>query len=387
MALEEFLNCRNNITAPRVHFGIFYKSLLGYNFLVAILAFFLYCYILLCYCYRSRLGSILNQGQWLIVGVCCGVLTSCCSTITSNVFRRWVHVTSTENKEIFSSVLFSIHFHFGVNNSFFLTTLLSAYRYYCICKPVVDYIRVFSSKRIRNYILLYLLSGVFMVCLKEGFRYLNSNSCSTIVFCVVYFSLLNIYYLICLFATTYFHVKASSKLGGNIRRERKILRKNPGTYFDNSSDEFRYQYSSRAEYYISREQETFREEIHYLKTIRIYAIVFTPILALKYIFWLILSYNGLVHDTYFSPDTFGVISGKFDLIIYALLDTLLKMNFVFFLQVNEDFKLRLLRPWRFLDRYSKLNLNPPKMWKDIEKEPIIKITAKYPLSTQGQLAK
>ena len=374
MAWELFFGCKVRNSAQSPNLASIIECLLFFDLLTAIFALFLYSYILLCFCCRPK-GSSLKPGQWLKIGVCFGVITICCSTIICELFLRFFHLLKPEKlKIIVGSILFSTHSHFTISTSFFLPALLSAYRYYCICKPMKQYLKVFSSRRIRNYFLGYFLTSTLMIILKECILRFIVNSCIILSFCATSFALNNFFYISCLLSTVYFNIKASKKLQGKISRERELLRRNFSLYFDPSSDWSEHQISSRAEFYRSCENETFKEEIHYLKSIRFYAMIFTPILILRYLFWIIISVNGLIYDTYFPATMYGQIVVDVDLIIFVSLGTLLKLTFVFFAQVNEDFKLRVLQPLKKIGLFDRIN--PPKEWKDIEVEPILKVTIK-----------
>ena len=371
MGLEEFLNCRLNFSAPQASFGTYSQVLSYFNFVTAVIAFVIYSYILICYSIKRK--NDLNQGQWLIIAVCAGVLSSCGAKILSQILLKHVHIKNDNIRDIFRSILFTVHFHFNINNAFFLTTLLSAYRYFCICKSIKKYIEVFSAKRIRWYLSAYFFSGVVMVCMKEAFRYLSRKSCLSLTFCSLYFTSFNVFYVFSLTSTTYFHVKATRKLGTKISEEQRLIRKQPRTYFDSCSEDFKFQYDTRADYYNSREHETFKEEINYLRVIRVYALIFTPILLLKYLFWLVLSYNALKYDVYFSESKFGLITGHLDLVVYTILETLLKLNFVFFIKINEDFRLRVMAPMYCLQKRFCSNCSPDLIWKDIRHEPAVNV--------------
>ncbi len=320
---------------------------LKFRFLLFLCAFWVYLYIMFCFLYRKvtrgRVCDNSTQTLQLIVSICVFIYTLVWTTVSLFL------IVGVDRESQVLLVLIGWEFGYVLEGTcpYFCTLLLATYRFFSICRPVFDFYRAISSRRLWISFLSYLTLTIILSVLKK------------LIGCHVFFSLnTTVYTLFALFwyaivycgapllglmLITYFHARTSVRLHYSYKAEKQSLMANRSELMSltesSGSSEHRAQ--------IQRAEEMLLEEKKFLVSLHTYISVVTPALILRTSIVQVNELFLLLNGSYlFSqmPPWANII----EILIFVYIHFLFLLEFFFLLQINPSFGLFLRYPFRDL---------------------------------------
>ena len=341
-----------------------------YGRITAVIALFIYLYILFCFFYRKKEQSDLPQDYYVILSISVVILISCLVKTVGETVRLFKDEFLPEN-EILFSVLISFRVYFDRDILYFLLVLLSFYRFYGLCKPLKNYVQTFSLLRTFTYCLVYVLIGLCYVAFKEAVicgrlfkNRLIQNLGSMLIFAVH-----NIYFISSIIIIGRLHCLSIIKLQRDISEEENLIEWSKRR----QNDMPRISFSDES--WPICEQYNVKRWRKYLNAIHWFMFMVLALLVIDYITWLLTRWKVLATGSYFGREKFPGLE-VCRLVCVNLTDTLLQLQFLVLTRTNEQFRLTLLKPLKDLKR-SVLVIwkgKRKRRYKKIEEEPNVFVT-------------
>ena len=183
-----------------------------------------YTYIIFCYFYRKSFRKDFAQDYYIIISICCGVLLSCWTNVITEIIG---FIWDETNNHFLFSLLMDFRVFFGSDILHFLALLLSFFRFYASCKPIRQYVKIFSHYAILGYCALYTTVSLFIIAFKESLvcgRLFDDETTQSTSACAIII-IHHIYFLTSIIVICRLHYLTAKKLQNDINEEEQYLKR------------------------------------------------------------------------------------------------------------------------------------------------------------------
>ena len=297
--------------------------------LVLSVIFILNVYVVFCYCFR-RFDEPFKSHQYFIILLS---LQAIFSTIIHFLYFIFLIIDYFEDC-VWTAVFWTdgLEIHFSA-------CFLAVYRYYRVCKPIKQFLQMFSGRRLALYytsLLVLIFVNIFTDAMECEYV---QNAVILKFIDISRFAILNLLYLIGIVFTIYAYVSVIQNMEQSIRSEsiplvKFAVPKSPGDFSSGLSHSFNAFLCSN---------EMLQEEKHYVASIRVYSIVLVAFLIVRYMAWFFICLEHAFYGVIFNYTLIYIIYNMVSLFLVFFYFT---SNFVLFYENNAEFQLKLIRPIR-----------------------------------------
>ena len=333
MSFPAVIGCSENSTdafLPLESQGcnLLYDFFSYYKLTFGIIGLLVHAYIIFSYNFRKDEPFI--PTQLLILGTAVFDMICCCGLILLFIAEK--------NPNVSISVSCAVYFAFAAfdeNSVYLMILLMSANRYYTICRPVRQYVKTFSTQRVKIYISLIFLFSVTSASLNhvnfcllakklaiESFE--DTFRIGTLSFYILFFGSV-------LIVITITYLKICLTLLEQIR----------GDEIMNSLC------VAKGRKKFGPLDDDLEMEKSYLKAIVIFSSVSIPLLLIQFVTQ-VRSRLGIISSGPELPDAVDPFNFTTGNVVLGLFSSLFLLNPLIFYLTNEEFKVKLKRPLRAL---------------------------------------